>query len=114
MTARILYSTNIPSPYMVERFNVIARRADQGLCLDEVDGFIVPATDSDALLDRMRRLAFDPERRSRMGERGYERIRPRTIEWWPGEFEAMVQGIAGGVDRATRVSEPQEVTDGED
>jgi hypothetical protein len=30
---RVLYWTNIPSPYMVERFNVIARRANQGLCL---------------------------------------------------------------------------------
>ena len=49
--------------------------------------------------------AFDPERRSRMGERGYERIRPRTNEWWAGEFEAMVQCIVDGVKPATRIAE---------
>jgi glycosyltransferase involved in cell wall biosynthesis len=74
--------------------------------LDGETGFVVPAADSDALLDGMRRLALDPERRCRMGERGYERIRPRTIEWWAGEFEAIVQCIVGGVEQATRVSEP--------
>jgi hypothetical protein len=29
----VLYWNNKPAPYMVERFNVIARRANQGLCL---------------------------------------------------------------------------------
>jgi glycosyltransferase involved in cell wall biosynthesis len=64
--------------------------------LDGETGFVVPAADSDALLDRMRGLALDPERRRRMGERGYEWIRPRTNEWWAGEFETMVQCIVGG------------------
>jgi glycosyltransferase involved in cell wall biosynthesis len=73
--------------------------------LDGETGFIVPAADSDALLDRMRRLAFDPERRSRMGERGYERIRPRTIEWWAGEFETMVQFVTSAGARAARIAE---------
>ena len=73
--------------------------------LDGETGFIVPAADSDALLDRMRGLAFDPERRRCMGERGYERIRPRTNEWWAGEFEAMVQCIVDGVKPATRIAE---------
>ena len=67
--------------------------------LDGETGFVVPAADSDALLDRMRRLAVDPDQRRRLGERGYERIRPRTIEWWAGEFEAMVQCISTGGDR---------------
>jgi len=73
--------------------------------LDGETGFIVPAADSDALLDRMRRLVVDPDQRRCMGERGYERIRPRTNEWWAGEFEAMVQGIVDGVKPATRMAE---------
>jgi len=73
--------------------------------LDGETGFIVPAADSDALLDRMRRLALEPERRWRMGERGYERIQPRTIEWWAGEFEAMVQSVVAGAGRAARIAE---------
>jgi hypothetical protein len=40
-----------------------------------------------------------PELRTRLGGRGYERIRPRTIDWWADEFEAMVQCISVGGDR---------------
>jgi len=43
--------------------------------------------------------AIVAELRTRMGERGYERIRPRAIEWWAGEFETMVQCISVGGDR---------------
>jgi glycosyltransferase involved in cell wall biosynthesis len=68
--------------------------------LDGETGFIVPAADSDALLGQMRRLAFDPDQRRRMGERGYEKMRPRTIEWWAGEFEAMVESIVNSAELA--------------
>jgi glycosyltransferase involved in cell wall biosynthesis len=44
---------------------------------DGVDGFLVDAGDVDAMADRLRRLAADPELRARMGRAGRERVLPR-------------------------------------
>jgi len=41
---------------------------------DGVDGFLVTIGDADALSDRLAELAFDPERRARMGAKGRERV----------------------------------------
>ncbi len=41
---------------------------------DGVDGFLVTVGDADALSDRLAELAFDPERRARMGAKGRERV----------------------------------------
>jgi hypothetical protein len=30
-----------------------------------------------------------------MGRQGYEIMRHRTVDWWAGEFERMVNGIVG-------------------
>jgi glycosyltransferase involved in cell wall biosynthesis len=41
---------------------------------DGVDGFLAPAGDTDALAERLERLARDPELRARMGAAGRERV----------------------------------------
>jgi glycosyltransferase involved in cell wall biosynthesis len=41
---------------------------------DGVDGFLTPAGDTDALAERLQRLARDPELRARMGAAGRERV----------------------------------------
>jgi glycosyltransferase involved in cell wall biosynthesis len=61
--------------------------------IDGETGFVLPAADSDALYARMRLLAESPETRRSMGRRGYERIRPRTVDWWAGEFEHAVEAV---------------------
>lgn len=61
--------------------------------LDGVTGFVVPPGNLEALHRRMRELADDPGRRLTMGRRGCDRIRPRTIDWWGGQFEQMVERL---------------------
>ncbi len=59
--------------------------------LDGVTGFVVPAASAVRLEERMVALAADAALRARMGECGLERIRPRTVDWWAGEFERLVE-----------------------
>ena len=58
--------------------------------IDGVTGYIVPSADSTALQGRMATLAVDANLRASMGQQGFERIQPCTIDWWAGEFERMV------------------------
>lgn len=58
--------------------------------LDGVTGFIVQAASKVSLERRMVALADDAALRTRMGQSGFERIRPRTVEWWAAEFERLV------------------------
>ena len=53
-------------------------------------GFIIPPADSSSLQQKMLALALNPELRASMGQSGFERVRPRTVHWWAGEFEKMV------------------------
>jgi glycosyltransferase involved in cell wall biosynthesis len=62
-------------------------------------GFVVKAASAEALLGPMRTLAVNPELRSAMGAAGYERIRSRTVEWWAGEFEKMVEAVISQTSR---------------
>jgi glycosyltransferase involved in cell wall biosynthesis len=58
--------------------------------MDGETGFVVPAANSDALLEKMRTLAAAPALRGNMGAAGFELVRPRTVEWWVSEFEQMI------------------------
>lgn len=67
-----------------------------------VTGFLVEAGDVDGLLDRMRRLAADPELAGRMGDAGFERY--RTQFTWDAVADRMLAAMAarvaeGGPDR---------------
>ena len=55
-------------------------------------GFLVPPGDEDALLDRMRRLADDPELCRRLGEAGAARYRERFT--WDAVAERMIEAIS--------------------
>lgn len=61
--------------------------------VDGVTGFIVPPADSVALLEKMILLAGNAELRAEMGYRGFERVQPRTIDWWAREFEQMTERV---------------------
>jgi glycosyltransferase involved in cell wall biosynthesis len=61
--------------------------------LDGTTGFVVPAADAGALERAMATLAASPALRASMGCAGFERIRPRTIDWWAGEFERMIERV---------------------
>ena len=61
--------------------------------IDGVTGFIVPPADATSLQERMATLAADANLRASMGQRGFERIQPRTVDWWAGEFERMIDRI---------------------
>jgi hypothetical protein len=41
----------------------------------------------------MMTMALDADLRARAGIAGYERIRPRTVEWWSGEMDRLVSSI---------------------
>jgi glycosyltransferase involved in cell wall biosynthesis len=55
-------------------------------------GFLVPPGDEEALLDRMRRLADDPELCRRLGDAGAARYRERFT--WDAVAERMVEAIS--------------------
>jgi len=58
-----------------------------------VNGFIVPPADSQALADRMLRLAQDPELRRAMGRNSAEKIASHTPERWAEDFERIVLAL---------------------
>jgi glycosyltransferase involved in cell wall biosynthesis len=64
--------------------------------IDGETGFIVPAASGIELERRMTILASDAALRTRMGRSGFERIQPRTVEWWAGEFERLVERTLSG------------------
>jgi glycosyltransferase involved in cell wall biosynthesis len=70
--------------------------------IDGVTGYIVPPADSASLHERMALLAADANLRNSMGQRGFERIQPRTVDWWAGEFERMVDGMLSTPRKRTR------------
>ncbi len=55
-----------------------------------VTGYIIPPADSRTLGERMASLAADVSLRASMGKQGFERVAPRTVDWWASEFERMV------------------------
>jgi glycosyltransferase involved in cell wall biosynthesis len=55
-------------------------------------GFLVPPGDEEALLDRMRRLAGDPELCRRLGDAGAARYRERFT--WDAVAERMLEAIS--------------------
>lgn len=61
--------------------------------VDDVNGYLVPPDDPDALAAAMRRLAADPALRSRMGARSADMIAPCTPDRWAEAFEKAVAGI---------------------
>jgi glycosyltransferase involved in cell wall biosynthesis len=65
-----------------------------------VTGFIVPPMNSAALLDRMERLAHDPDLRKKMGEAGLREARVYTAELWVERFEQAVEEILSAPRRA--------------
>lgn len=83
-----------------------------GRVAEGVNGFLVPPADSDALLERMSRLARDPELRARMGAASTERVAGQTPDLWAASFEQAIATIlemprvrdarAGHRDRALR------------
>jgi glycosyltransferase involved in cell wall biosynthesis len=64
-----------------------------------VNGYIVPAKDSQALADKMEVLARDPEARARMGAASFEKIKDHTPEGWAKDFEAAIENIIGNDQR---------------
>jgi glycosyltransferase involved in cell wall biosynthesis len=62
---------------------------------DGVSGYIVPPANSAALLDRMRRLAHDPDQRTRMGKEAASQTAGHTLDGWCREFEAIASKILG-------------------
>lgn len=61
--------------------------------VDGVNGFLVPPADSRTLLDRMSRLACDPELRRRMGEASKQRVAGQTPDHWAEAFEQAIGTI---------------------
>jgi glycosyltransferase involved in cell wall biosynthesis len=59
-----------------------------GLVRDGETGLVVPAGDSNALADAMRRLASDPPLRARLGKAGAQDIRAFTYDAWAAGFTA--------------------------
>lgn len=57
---------------------------------DDVNGWVVPPRDSDALAQRMLTLARQPEIRENFGKASYKKIRSRTPEQWAADFEKRV------------------------
>lgn len=60
---------------------------------DGLNGFIVPAEDSNALFQAMKRLAGDRGLRTRMGSISAEKIKGHTPERWAEDFEKMIKFI---------------------
>jgi glycosyltransferase involved in cell wall biosynthesis len=60
---------------------------------DGVEGFVVTPENSAALLDRMERLVFDPDLRTRMGEASARRVARYTPEHWARQFEDAVSHV---------------------
>lgn len=61
--------------------------------IDDVNGYLVPPDDPEALTAAMRRLAADPELRHQMGAHSAEMIAPHTPDRWAEAFEQAVHGI---------------------
>jgi glycosyltransferase involved in cell wall biosynthesis len=60
---------------------------------DGINGYLVPPRDSSALFRRMAALAGDPGLRSRMGRRGFERMRGDSPASWSTAFERAVAAL---------------------
>jgi glycosyltransferase involved in cell wall biosynthesis len=60
---------------------------------DGVNGYIVPAENSEALFERMKHLAYCSNLRSVMGYRSYDKVKGRTPERWAKDFEQAVTKI---------------------
>ena len=67
----------------------IRDRIENGL-----NGFIVPAEDSKALFQAMKRLAGDHELRTKMGKVSAEKIKGHTLERWAEDFEKAVKYLS--------------------
>ncbi len=66
----------------------VAQRIDDG-----VNGFIVPPGNSASLLNRMEKLAQDPELREQMKSRALAKVSGKSPEVWAEHFELAVQRI---------------------
>ena len=66
----------------------IRDRVDEG-----VNGYVVPARDSQALADRMEQVARSPEGRNRMGAASFEKIKDHTAEGWAKDFEYAIEQV---------------------
>jgi glycosyltransferase involved in cell wall biosynthesis len=64
-----------------------------GLVRDGHNGSVVPAGDSAALADAMRRLAEDRALRTRLGEAGREDVRAFTYDAWAAGFSRALAGL---------------------
>jgi glycosyltransferase involved in cell wall biosynthesis len=58
--------------------------------VDGLNGFIVPPADSEALSERMRLLAQDPERRRAMAEESRLRVEGQSLDHWAEAFESAI------------------------
>ena len=59
-----------------------------------IDGFLVPAGDVEALVERLAQLAADPELRSRMGEAGRESVPERyAVERLVGDIDELYRSL---------------------
>jgi hypothetical protein len=104
---RVLFSTNIPSPYQVERFNVIARRAnvDLHVCFNER---LQPdrSWDIEALQEKIALLYAHPELGREMGARARALIETRyTWGHWRENVRRAYEAILEGRDPKQAVEE---------
>jgi glycosyltransferase involved in cell wall biosynthesis len=59
-----------------------------------IDGFLVPPRDTEALAERLARLAQDPELRARMGAAGRESVPPRyAVERLVGDIDELYRSL---------------------
>jgi glycosyltransferase involved in cell wall biosynthesis len=64
-----------------------------GLVRDGYNGLVVPAGDSDALAEAIRRLAANPDLRARLGEDGARDVRAYTYDAWAGGFSSALASL---------------------
>jgi starch synthase len=68
----------------------------EDLFMDEIEGFIVPVRDVDALRERMQRLADDPALQSKMSEAALRRV--NTLGGWKDygdRWESLLESLVG-------------------
>jgi glycosyltransferase involved in cell wall biosynthesis len=70
-----------------------------GLVRDGRNGLVVPAGDSAALAEAIRRLAADPALRARLGRAGAEDVRAFTYDAWAEGFSRALAGLGLGLGR---------------
>jgi glycosyltransferase involved in cell wall biosynthesis len=63
---------------------------------DGTSGYVVPPANSAALLERMRRMARDPDLRAHMGKEAASRTAGQTLDNWCREFETATAQILRG------------------